>query len=131
MECSRPADVAADVAAARAPLSLKPPFPVSTGFSVPVPRVSSGQAAITPSVMLVEELAAALEQLNAAAEGWLGPAWREVPAFVLFFGALFAVSLLFWVSASCCTRHAVMLACSAAVRERHISGAALGCAPDA
>ena len=48
--------------------------------------------------MLVEELGAALEQLNAAAEGWLGPAWREVPAFVLFFGALFAASLLFWVS---------------------------------
>ena len=52
--------------------------------------------------MLVEELGAALEQLNAAAEPWLGPAWREIPAFVLCFGALFAASLLFWVSAWCC-----------------------------
>lgn len=48
--------------------------------------------------MLVQQLGAALEPVSAAAEAVVGPAWREVPAYTLFFLALFLVALPFWVS---------------------------------
>nr|AXF42660.1 carbonic anhydrase CAH1630 [Chlorella sp. ArM0029B] len=46
--------------------------------------------------MLVHQLHVALEALNAASEPFVGAAWREVPAFTLFFGAIFLASLPFW-----------------------------------
>jgi hypothetical protein len=48
--------------------------------------------------MLVEDLGAALEPVSAAAEPLVGVAFREVPSFTLFFGALFLLSIPFWVS---------------------------------
>lgn len=64
--------------------------------------------------MLVEQLHEALDGFSAAVEPLVGPAWREVPAFTLFFGAIFLVALALWryavglerskaaVLASCC-----------------------------
>ncbi|KAL4439711.1 hypothetical protein ABPG75_002712 [Micractinium tetrahymenae] len=64
--------------------------------------------------MLVQQLHEALDGFSAAAEPLVGPAWREVPAFTLFFGAIFLAALPFWryvvgvdrvksaVLASCC-----------------------------
>ena len=47
--------------------------------------------------MWVQQLGEALEPVSAAAEPLVGPAWREVPAFTLFFGAIFLAALPFWV----------------------------------
>ncbi len=47
---------------------------------------------------LVEQLGAALDPVSAAAAPLVGDAWREVPAYTLFFAAVFAAALLFWVS---------------------------------
>jgi hypothetical protein len=56
--------------------------------------------------MLVQDLSVALEAVSAAAEPWVGSAWREVPTFMLFFGLLFLVSFVLWVRACpfCCCR---------------------------
>lgn len=56
--------------------------------------------------MLVQDFSIALEAVSAAAEPWVGSAWREVPTFILCFGLLFLLSLIFWVSARpfCCCR---------------------------
>lgn len=51
--------------------------------------------------MLVERLGAALEGLSAVAEPLVGPGWREVAPFTLFFGAIFALALPFWVRGRC------------------------------
>ncbi len=48
--------------------------------------------------MWVQQLAAALEPVSAAAAPLVGPAWREVPAYTLVFAAIFFVALPFWVS---------------------------------
>lgn len=64
--------------------------------------------------MLVQRVHEALDGFSAAVEPLVGPAWREVPAFTLFFGAIFLASLPLWryvvgldskkatVLASCC-----------------------------
>lgn len=50
------------------------------------------------SSSLVEQLGAALDPVSAAAAPLVGDAWREVPAYTLFFAAIFAAALLLWVS---------------------------------
>lgn len=47
--------------------------------------------------MWVQQLGEALEPVSAAASPLVGPAWREVPAFTLVFGAIFFAALPFWV----------------------------------
>lgn len=47
--------------------------------------------------MWVQQLAEALEAVSVAAAPLVGPAWREVPAFTLVFGAIFFAALPFWV----------------------------------
>lgn len=59
--------------------------------------------------MLVEQLAGALEALSAAAEPWVGTGWREVPSYTLFFGAVFLLSLPFYVR--CCPAVPWLLCC--------------------
>lgn len=46
----------------------------------------------------MEDLGAALEPVSAAAAPLVGAAFREVPSFTLFFGALFLLAVPFWVS---------------------------------
>lgn len=46
--------------------------------------------------MWVQQLGEALEPVSAAASPLVGPAWREVPAFTLVFGAIFFAALPFW-----------------------------------
>lgn len=47
-------------------------------------------------MMLVQQLSVALEAAHAAAEPFVGAAYREVPAFVALYGLVFFAALPFW-----------------------------------
>ncbi|PSC68818.1 Carbonic anhydrase 2 [Micractinium conductrix] len=48
------------------------------------------------AMMLVQQLSVALEAAHAAAEPFVGAAYREVPAFVALYGLVFFAALPFW-----------------------------------
>ncbi|KAL4853196.1 TLC domain-containing protein [Chlorella vulgaris] len=76
--------------------------------------------------MLVQDLSVALEAVSAAAEPWVGSAWREVPTFMLFFGLLFLVSFVLWYYVVGVDRRKAAVLASCVISTVHGSLVALG-----